>query len=225
MRERRRAVLVPAVMTSVLVMGLLTGCSDEPDAKAAPKGTVLVPGRPGEPNKTALKGPATPAPPTEAEIRFVQMMIPHHRQAAEMSALAPAQAESSQVKSLAHRIGSGQQAEITAMQAWLDKNARTSTGGHGGHGGHGAPSATATSHAGMPGMATPEQMRRLRAARGAEFDRLFLTLMITHHQGALTMVGDAVDKGTDVVVQELARDVQSSQQAEINRMRTLLAGM
>ncbi len=75
----------------------------------------------------------------------------------------------------------------------------------------------------MPGMATPEQMRRLRAARGAEFDRLFLTLMITHHQGALTMVKDVLGKGTDVLIQDLALDVRASQQAEINRMRALAA--
>ncbi|MEW2352820.1 DUF305 domain-containing protein [Spirillospora sp. NPDC029432] len=212
-----------AAMAPVLVMGVLAGCSGEPEGKAAPSATVLQPGRPGEPNKTAVKGPATPAPPTEAEIRFVEMMIPHHQQALEMSVLAPGQAKSAQVKSLAERIKAGQGAEIGAMRAWLGRNGRASTSGHGGHGAHGKPSAGAGDHAGMPGMATPEQMARLKAARGAEFDRLFLTLMITHHQGALTMAEGALDKGTDVVVQELARDVQSGQQAEINRMRALLA--
>jgi uncharacterized protein (DUF305 family) len=215
MRQR----IVPAMMVPVLVAGVLTGCGGGDEDKAGPKSTVLVPGRPGEPNKTAVKGTATPAPPTEAELRFMEMMVPHHRQAVEMAVLAPGQAASAQVKSLAERIRGGQQAEIAAMEAWLAKNRRPSAGGHGGHGG---PSATATSHAGMAGMATPEQMARLKAARGGEFDRLFLTLMITHHQGALTMVKGAVDRGTDVVVQEMARDVQSSQQAEIDRMRALL---
>lgn len=227
--RRRRAAGVPAmvrpalipVLASVLVGGLLAGCSDEPEGRAEAESTVLVPGRPGEPNKTAVKGATTPAPPTEAEIRFVEMMIPHHQQAVEMSAPAPAQAKSAQVKSLAERIKAGQGAEISMMRSWLERNRRPATGGHGGHGGHASPSAT--SHAGMAGMATPEQMKRLKAAKGEEFDRLFLTLMITHHQGALTMAEAAIDKGTDVVVQELAKDVQSSQQAEINRMRALLA--
>jgi uncharacterized protein (DUF305 family) len=149
------------------------------------------------------------------------MMIPHHRQAVEMAALAPGQAADTQVKSLAQRIRGGQEAEIGAMRAWLAKNKRPPAGGHGGHGG---PSAPATSHVGMAGMATPEQMARLKGARGAEFDRLFLTLMITHHQGALTMVKGALDKGTDLVAQEMARDVQSTQQVEIDRMRALLRG-
>ncbi|MFI0354744.1 DUF305 domain-containing protein [Actinomadura sp. 9N407] len=220
MRQR----IMPVVMVPVLVAGVLAGCGggDEDDG-AAPESTVLVPGRPGEPNKTAVKGPATPAPPTAAEIRFMEMMIPHHRQAVEMAALAPAQAEGAQVKSLAERIKGGQQAEISAMQAWLAKNERPSAGGHGGHG---TPSASASggSHAGMAGMATPEQMARLKAAEGGAFDRLFLTLMITHHQGALTMVKDVLDKGTDVVVQETARDVEAGQQVEIDRMRALLRG-
>ncbi|MFB4315458.1 DUF305 domain-containing protein [Actinomadura sp. 21ATH] len=215
-----------ATTAPVLVMGVLAGCSGDPEGKAAPSATVIQPGRPGEPNRTAVKGPATPAPPTEAEVRFVEMMIPHHQQALEMSALAPGRAESAQVKSLAERIKAGQGAEIGAMRAWLQRNGRTATsgqGGHGGHGAHGRPSAGAGGHAGMPGMATPDQLARLKATRGTEFDRLFLTLMITHHQGALTMAEGALDKGTDVVVQELARDVQSGQQAEINRMRALLS--
>ncbi|MFC5750090.1 DUF305 domain-containing protein [Actinomadura rugatobispora] len=216
-----RAVLA-AGAAAVLAAGLLGGCSGGDESEAAPKSTVLVPGRPGEPNKTAVRGPATPAPPTAAEIRFVEMMIPHHRQAVEMAGLAPGQAAAAQIKSLAERIGGGQRAEMAAMQSWLGKNGRPTGSPGGGHGGHGGPSAQATAHTGMPGMATPEQMGRLRAARGAEFDRLFLTLMITHHQGALTMTKDVIDKGTDVTVQELARDVEAGQQAEINRMRAIM---
>ncbi|GAA2458722.1 DUF305 domain-containing protein [Actinomadura vinacea] len=223
-RMRGRVVPVGMALAAVLAAGALSGCSgDEPEAAPKSESTVLVPGRPGEPNKTAVRGPASAAPPTAAEIRFVEMMIPHHRQAVEMAGLAPGQAADAKVKSLAHRIGAGQQSEMAAMESWLKKNGRPGASPGGGHGGgHASPSAAATSHAGMPGMATPEQMGRLRAARGADFDRLFLTLMITHHQGALTMTKDALDKGTNVIVQELARDVQSSQQAEIDRLRTLL---
>mgnify|MGYP001202328591 CR=1 FL=1 len=215
---------VAAGLAAVLAAGLLAGCSGDDGAEAGPKSTVLVPGRPGEPNKTAVRGPSTPAPPTAAEIRFVEMMIPHHRQAVEMSELVPDRASSAQVRSMAERILGAQKAEIAAMRSWLARHGRPTTGpgGHDGHGGHASPSASPSAHAGMQGMATPEQMARLKAARGTEFDRLFLTLMITHHQGALAMVKDALDQGTDVFVQDLARDIESTQQAEINRMRALM---
>jgi uncharacterized protein (DUF305 family) len=223
MRVRIALVAVASVVAAGMLLG---GCSGGEEREAGPKATVLVPGRPGEANKTEVRGPEPVKPPTAEEVRFVQMMIPHHRQALEMSAPAPAQASDQQVKSLADRISAAQKVEIASMEAWLKTNARAASAApSGGHGGHGGASATATSHANMPGMATPEQMRRLKAARGAEFDRLFLTLMITHHQGALTMAKDVLDKGTDVVVQELARDVQAGQGAEINRMRGVLNGL
>ncbi|MGH3242885.1 MAG: DUF305 domain-containing protein [Spirillospora sp.] len=203
-----------AVAVVVMAAGVLAGCGggdDEPEA--APSRTVLVPGRPGEPNKTQVAGPSKAAPPTAAEVKFVQMMIPHHAQALEMSGLAPSRASDRRVRSLASRIDAAQKVEIAAMRSWLEQNpdAVLKAGGH-------------RAHAGMPGMATPDKLKRLRDAKGGAFDRLYLTLMITHHQGALTMVKDVLDRGTDVTVQELARDVQSTQMAEISRMQGLLAG-
>jgi uncharacterized protein (DUF305 family) len=211
-----------------LVGGLMAGCSGggEDEKAAAPKATVIAPGRPGEPNRTVTAGPTSAKPPTAAEVTFVQMMIPHHQQALEMSVLAPEQASDAKVKALAERIDVSQGAEISAMQSWLRRHAvdGQGAGGHGGHGGHGAPSA-APSHAGMPGMATPEEMARLQAAQGEEFDRLYLNLMIKHHEGALTMAREVLSKtGTDVTVQQLAKDVLTTQQAEIVRMRDLLRG-
>lgn len=197
-----------------MAAGALAGCGGGDEHEAAPSRTVLVPGRPGEPNKTEVAGPRKPAPPTAAEVRFVQMMIPHHEQALEMSALAPSRASDERVRSLASRIDAAQKVEIAAMRSWLKENPKAVLKAHGRNHRHG----------GMAGMATPEQLERLRDARGAAFDKLYLTLMITHHQGALTMVKDVLDKGTDVTVQEMARDVRSTQMAEIGRMRGLLAG-
>ncbi|MFC9974861.1 DUF305 domain-containing protein [Spirillospora sp. NPDC127200] len=213
-------------LAALAAAGLLGGCGgDEPkDARPAPTATVLQPGRPGEPNKVVTVGPAGSQAPTEAEVRFVRMMIPHHEQAQAMSVLAPGQAADPGVKAMAARIDAAQGVEISAMQSWLRTRGKAAKGGPSGHAGHGAPAATATArdeHANMPGMATPQQMEQLRAARGAAFDRLYLELMITHHQGALTMVKEVLDRGTDPVVQELARDVQSGQLAEIGRMRAL----
>ncbi|GAA2576485.1 DUF305 domain-containing protein [Actinomadura fulvescens] len=219
----RHRIAVMAATATLAVSGL-AGCGggddDKPDA--GPKQTVLQPGRPGEPNKTALLGPSQAKPPTDAEVKFVQMMIPHHEQAVEMSVLAPKQASSTKVKALADRIDKGQAGEISVMQSWLKRMGKSTAGSGGGHGGHGGHGGKQDPHAGMPGMATPDQMKQLREAQGAAFDKLFLQLMITHHQGALTMVKDVLDKGTDVTVQEMAREVQSTQMAEINRMRDLL---
>ncbi|HYH33522.1 MAG TPA: DUF305 domain-containing protein, partial [Nocardioides sp.] len=83
---------------------------------------------------------------------------------------------------------------------------------HHGHSGSGRPST-------MPGLLTEREMERLRAARGAEFDRLFLAGMIKHHEGAIEMAGAAMEGGSDTVALELAADIATSQLAEIDRMR------
>lgn len=206
---------IAVAITAVMAAGALAGCSGGADPEAAPSRTVLVPGSPGEPNETKVAGPREAAPPTTAEVVFVQMMIPHHAQALEMSALAPDRASDERVRSLASRIDTAQKVEIAAMRSWLERNPKAVLKAHGrNHGAH---------TTGMPGMATPQQIEQLRDARGAAFDELYLTLMITHHQGAITMVKDVLGKGTDVTVQEMARDVESTQLAEIGRMRALLA--
>ncbi|WP_026401539.1 DUF305 domain-containing protein [Actinomadura rifamycini] len=213
---RQRILVACAVV--LLAAGAVAFFGGEDGPEPAPKRTVLVPDRPGDPNETRVAGPSEAAPPTAAEVRFVQMMIPHHAQALEMSGLAPSRASDERVRSLASRIEAAQKVEIDAMRSWLDENPEAVLKAHGdGHGGrHTAGN--------MAGMATPRQLERLRGSTGAAFDELFLQLMITHHQGAITMVDDVLDKGTDVTVQEMARDVQSTQAAEIERMRGLLDG-
>ncbi|WP_067468505.1 DUF305 domain-containing protein [Actinomadura macra] len=210
----RHRITVAGVVVA-LAAGALMGCGGDGGPETAPSRTVLVPGRPGEPNKTRVAGPREAAPPTAAEVGFVQMMIPHHAQALEMSALAPSRASDERVRSLASRIDATQKVEIAVMRSWLKQNSEAVLKAHGRD--HG------TRHAGMPGMATQEQLRGLRGARAAVFDKLYLTLMINHHRGALTMARNVLDKGTDVTVQEMARDVQSTQLAEISRMEGLLA--
>ncbi|NDU73864.1 DUF305 domain-containing protein [Actinomadura sp. DSM 109109] len=210
MRQRIAVVGVAVAMAA----GTLAACGGG-GPEAAPSRSVLVPGRPGEPNRTEVAGPREAAAPTAAEVGFVQMMIPHHAQALEMSSLAPSRASDARVRSLASRIDTAQKVEIGTMRSWLKQNADAVLKAHGRN--HGAQ------HTGMPGMATPEQLARLKDARGGAFDDLYLRLMIAHHQGALTMAKDVLDKGTDVTVQQMARDVQSTQLAEINRMRDLLA--
>ncbi|MEO3829369.1 DUF305 domain-containing protein [Actinomadura sp. B10D3] len=206
---------IAVVGVAVLAAGTLAACGGGSEPEAAPSRTVLVPGRPGEPNQTQVAGPSKAAEPTAAEVGFVQMMIPHHEQALEMSGLAPSRASDERVRSLASRIDAAQKVEIKTMRSWLKENAKAVLKAHGRN--HGAQ------HSTMAGMATPEQLKQLRDARGGAFDELYLKLMITHHQGAITMAKDVLDKGTDVTVQQMARDVQSTQLAEIDRMRDLLA--
>ncbi|MTE21960.1 DUF305 domain-containing protein [Streptomyces sp. TRM43335] len=207
----------PAVLTALAV---LTGC-DGGSREAAPSDgpSVIAPGKPGEAAETlsaeeARKaGEQRRAEPNEADFSYVSGMIEHHRQALVMTELAEEHASSDAVRRLAERISAAQKPEIAAMRSWLGRNGGAEGDGEA-HGGHGGES--------MPGMATEAQLDALRAARDEEFDRLFLKLMVTHHQGAVTMAKDAVRDGRDIQVQEMASDVAVQQTAEIARMRSML---
>jgi uncharacterized protein (DUF305 family) len=150
-------------------------------------------------------------------------MIAHHSQALAMSALAPTHGASASVRTLAERIAAGQRDEISVMQSWLRDHGQV------------VPDVRAgpvrmtmngmTHDMVMPGMLTEAQLRQLDAARGAEFDRLFLTFMIQHHRGAVSMVKDLF--ATDGAAQEqsvfkLASDVSADQTTEIERMQRML---
>ena len=161
--------------------------------------------------------PASRYPVTEADARFMTAMIGHHSQALVMAGLAPTNGASAAVRRLAERIISGQQDEIATMQQWLRDHGRPVPEGH--HAGHG--------HL-MPGMLTEAQLKALEAARGPEFDRLFLTLMIQHHRGAVAMVKELV--GTPGAAQEdrvfkFASDANVDQTTEIARMERMLSDL
>ena len=166
---------------------------------------------------------------TEADVHFMTGMIGHHAQALVMSRLAPTHGASLAVQTLAARIINAQQDEIATMQRWLRDRGQPvpeiridglnlMIHGAGEH----------ASHMDMPGMLSPAQLRELGAARGAEFDRLFLTYMIQHHGGAVVMVDDLF--GTDGAAQDpatfkLASDIQVDQRTEIARMESMLEAL
>ncbi|QIY60265.1 DUF305 domain-containing protein [Streptomyces sp. RPA4-5] len=218
-RPRRASVLVAAGCGPVLALALaLSGCSADEDAKASaangPK--VLAPGRPGETARTLTADEAKKArrddSPNPADLAYVQMMIPHHQQALVMTDLAKRYADSGQVGRLAGRIAAAQRPEIGAMKGWLSSHGGDhEAGGHPHHDGE------------MPGMATAAELDRLRAARGARFDALFLRLMIAHHQGAVYMATEALSEGNNALVEEMASEVIAQQGAEIGRMRRIQA--
>ncbi len=159
---------------------------------------------------------------TEADVEFVTGMISHHAQALVMSELAPSHGASPSVQTLAARIINAQQDEIALMQRWLADRGQPVPqvrDAHLEHDAHGS-----REHH-MPGMLTQEQLEELAAAFGREYDRLFLSYMIQHHAGAVTMVDDlfAVDgAGQDGAVFKLASDVQVDQITEIARMQGML---
>ena len=150
---------------------------------------------------------------TEADVRFMQGMIAHHAQAIYMSRMAAAHQASPRLSKFAQKIDQSQIAEIALMQEWLRGKNQV------------APDTGSWRTMQMPGMLTAEQLKTLDAARGAEFDRTFLELMIQHHQGALKMVADlfATPRAAqDVDVSVLASDIQVVQTAEIGVMRQML---
>jgi len=163
---------------------------------------------------------------TPADVHFMSNMIGHHAQAVVMARLVPERAADPSIETLAARILRAQEDEIQIMEQWLMERGEAVPALHV-HGTtvmrHDAPE-----HLDMPGMLTDEQMEELEAASGAEFDRLFLALMIEHHRGAIAMVRElfATDgAGQDPTVFKFASDVQVDQSTEIARMERMLAGL
>jgi uncharacterized protein (DUF305 family) len=211
--------LVALACTALLA---LTGCSQSDGATPVGAGDdvarsqILQPGRPGEANQTLPPDATVPSAPfNDADASFMRMMIPHHAQALEMSELARTRASDEAVLSLARRIEGAQGPEIRSMSSWLASRdlALPETADQADHSGHSAGS--------MAGMLTEAQMAELEAARGPEFDRLYLAGMIQHHQGAVDMAGEELEAGSDLLALELAADISTGQLAEIRRMEDL----
>ena len=154
------------------------------------------------------------------DVLFMQDMIPHHHQAIEMAELVADRTNRPELVDVAGRIDVSQDDEIAFMQQWLRER------------GERVPDPTAheamqTDHK-MAGMATPEQMAELAQSEATDFDRLFLSLMITHHEGAVTMVEELLEQpgsAYDPVLFEFTNDVTNDQSAEIERMNALLVGL
>ncbi|MGV9819613.1 DUF305 domain-containing protein [Nocardia xishanensis] len=146
-----------------------------------------------------------------ADVTFLEMMYPHHAQAVEMAKLVPSHTQNPQLLALAADVEKAQAPEMEQISSLLrsfGKPAPTAGGEHEGHG--------------MPGMMSAEQMSALQAASGAEFDRMWLEMMIQHHAGAIDMAKTELADGVNPDAQALARSVITAQEAEIATMRTML---
>jgi uncharacterized protein (DUF305 family) len=178
---------------------------------------IVRPGAPGEAGRVV--GVDSIGPPlrhTAADVEFMKGMIAHHLQAIEMVALVQDRASRPDLRLLGQRIAASQNDEIELMEKWLRDRGEEPPGRHAHH--HG-------DHTRMPGMLTPEQMARLAAARGPEFDRLFLAAMIIHHEGALAMVADLFNTPGAAQEEEIftfASHVEADQRIEIARMHRML---
>jgi uncharacterized protein (DUF305 family) len=198
-------------LPSLALVASLAACSG-----ATASGTGATP----EPAAPAATQPAR-QPHNEADAAFMTDMIGHHAQAIVISRWAATHGASSAVQRLADRIIVGQEDEIVMMQRWLRDHGEPVP----------EPDTAQTGRTGMdhsmhmPGMLSSEELAALDAARGAAFDRMFLTLMIRHHEGALTMVERlfaSPGAGEDDTVFRIASDVQADQRVEIRRMQSMI---
>src|SRR5215469_528706 len=192
---------------------------------AATSGAIIQPGAPGQPGKSLAPGSVSVALPKPfgPDVAFMQGMIMHHAQAVEMVALLRTRAKSPELKALGEKITLSQSDEIRYMKDWLETRGQATTMkmDHS----HMTPAQMKNMNMLMPGMLTPRQMDELAKARGAKFDHLFLTGMIQHHGGALTMVEDLFHTsgaGQDPVLFDFATDIDNTQRAEIKIMQAML---
>jgi uncharacterized protein (DUF305 family) len=204
--------------TTVLLLAavLVEAQSQAPPPQTAP---IIQPGAPGQPSRVITAEEATDTSGvrfTEADVRFMQGMIAHHAQALDMTALVADRTADPDLRKLALRIEISQADEIEMMEAWLTARGQALPDPHAHHG---------PDHARMPGMLTAAEMRRLAAARGVDFERLFLEFMIKHHDGALVMVKDLFSSpgaGQEPEIFAFASDVEADQFMEIRRMAVML---
>ena len=149
------------------------------------------------------------------DVAFVTNMIPHHEQAVEMSAMVPDRSTNPELIALAQQISAAQQPEINVMKVFLvqwNENPDTNSG----HEGHGNT---------MQGMVDKPTMTKLQSLNGAEFDKLWLESMISHHQGAIEMAKAELANGDNVDAKGLAKNIVATQEAEIGQMKQMLGGL
>ena len=180
---------------------------------------IVQPGAPGQPPRVISAAAATDLSKVhfvDADVKFMQGMIGHHSQAVEMVELLKTRSTSPDMQKLGLRIAVSQEDEIRMMQKWLQVRGQPLPDPHAHH---------MHPEAMMPGMLTQTEMDRLAAAKGPEFDRLFLEGMIKHHGGAITMVDELFKHpgaGQDAEIYAFATDVDNDQRMEINRLGAML---
>jgi uncharacterized protein (DUF305 family) len=193
---------VAAALAAVAAALFLSSCSSPADGHTEPK-------KSDEPVITGQ-----PAGFNADDVAFATNMIPHHKQAVDLSAMVPDRSTNTELVALARQIAAEQQPEIDVMKVFLvqwNENPDTNSG----HSGH------PTTMAGMVDAAT---MTKLQSSSGAEFDKLWLESMISHHQGAIEMSKAEIANGDNVDAKALANEIVTAQEAEIGQMKQMLGG-
>ncbi|MGP4057247.1 DUF305 domain-containing protein [Mycobacterium sp. 4D054] len=195
-------------MGALAAMTVVASCGNSADNQAQEA--------PASPTTSQTAGAAPVAAHNHADMMFARHMIPHHQQAIEMSDMILGKQDiDPRVAHLARQIKDAQGPEIETMQSWLDQWGMAGMDGMPGH-------STMPGMAGMDGMMSPAQMQALQNAQGAEAAKLFLTGMITHHQGAIAMAENEIQNGQFPDTVALAESIKTSQQKEIDTMNDLL---
>lgn len=209
-----------AVVGAITAAGLLLAACGGDDMKGMDHGSDSSASASASPTQATGERPA-PGAFNDADVMFAQMMIPHHEQALEMSGLADGRASDAEIKTLAAEIEKAQDPEIRTMKSWLKAWGKPESAGESmpgmDHGSGGTDHGSA-----MSGMMSDEDMKKLEAAEGTEFDRMFAELMIEHHKGAITMAEDERKKGRDATAKKLAADVVKTQSAEVEKFEKIL---
>ncbi|MGW6503386.1 DUF305 domain-containing protein [Nonomuraea angiospora] len=186
-------------------LALLTACGGNGDSMAGHEGmTSASASAPAATSASAQPSGAS----NDADVMFAQMMIPHHEQAVEMADLASTRASDPEVKELAAKIKAAQDPEIQTMKGWLTEWGKPAPEGGMGHD--------------MPGVMSEEDMKKLEAAKGKAFDKLFVQQMIAHHNGAIAMAKTEQTGGSDPRATELAKTIETTQQAEVEQLQKIL---
>ncbi|MDN2499466.1 DUF305 domain-containing protein [Nocardia nova] len=207
--SRLRMLPAPALAAAALIVA---GCSsdnsgDSNPSPSAPSSHSPMADMPGM-NHNSAPSTATRTDYNDADVSFLTMMYPHHAQAVEMAKLVPGRSQNQELITLAANVEKAQAPEMEQFAALLHS--------------FGKPAPQATMSHPMNGVMTSEQMTQLRDASGADFDRMWLQMMIAHHQGAVDMANTEIADGTNADAKALAHNILTAQQAEIQQMRGML---
>ncbi|MBF6289735.1 DUF305 domain-containing protein [Nocardia farcinica] len=203
-----RSNLIRCLLPGVAVIALVAaGCGDDDSGKE----NTLSPTATGGPATSVTASPVPSSSYNDADVTFLQMMYSHHAQAIEMADLVPSRSQDREVIDLAATIKAAQQPEMTQIQALLESFGKP------------VPSGEGTMGQDMPGMMSPEEMSSLEGMSGPEFDRMWLEMMIGHHEGAVEMAQTEIATGANDQAKQLAQAVVSAQQTEIDQMKAMLA--
>ncbi|MEU0248511.1 DUF305 domain-containing protein [Streptomyces sp. NPDC006235] len=216
-----------AVVGAVTAGGLLLAACGGNDMEGMDHGSGSSASASASPSRATGEKPASGAF-NDADVMFAQMMIPHHEQALEMAELADGRASDAEIKTLVADIEKAQDPEIRTMKSWLKSWGKPESAGESmpgmdhGSGGQDQGSGGMDHGSGMPGMMSEEDMTKLGAAKGTEFDRMFAEMMIEHHKGAITMAEDEQKNGRNAQAKKLAADVVRTQTAEVEKFEKVL---